>query len=284
MIKFGVAGNSLSFYAEGYKHTEQAAEWCKTRGIDCFEYSFGKGVRMTTEKARQIGNAFKKADVTLSIHCPYFINFANTDPLMIEKSIGYVMQSLEKIDEFNFGDRIVFHPATQGKDTRENAVERCKRNLEELAVVIADSGKYDKKICVETMGKLAQIGTLEEIVDFCNIAPFYYPCIDFGHLNARTFGSLRTKGDYEKIVEYMLNRLPVEKVVNMHVHFSKVMYGKSGEIKHLTFEDTVYGPEFSPFSEVIKDYNLTPVIICESDGTQAEDAITMKNIYLGNNK
>ncbi|MBO4539152.1 MAG: hypothetical protein J5781_02665 [Clostridia bacterium] len=58
------------------------------------------------------------------------------------------------------------------------------------------------------------------------------------------------------------------------------MYGSKGEIKHLTFEDTVYGPEFEPLCEAILKLGLEPYIICESDGTQAEDTVTMKNIYL----
>lgn len=280
MIKFGVAGNSNSFYNEGYKHTYQAAEWCKNRGIDAFEYSFGKGVKMTESTAITIGKAFKEQSIELSIHAPYYINFANPDPLMIEKSIGYVLASLEILKLFG-GDRVVFHPATKGKVTREEALATANANIEKLACAIEEAGFSDKKICIETMGKLAQIGTIEEVVQFCNVAPFFYPCVDFGHLNARTLGTLKGEDDYEKLIVYMLENLPEHKVKYMHSHFSKIMYGPSGEIKHLTFEDDVYGPEFAPLSKVLRKYELEPVIICESDGTQAEDAIQMKNIYFG---
>ena len=280
MIKFGVAGNSNSFYNEGYKHTYQAAEWCKNRGIDAFEYSFGKGVKMTESTAITIGKAFKEQGIELSIHAPYYINFANPDPLMIEKSIGYVLASLEILKLFG-GDRVVFHPATKGKVTREEAVATANANIEKLACAIEEAGFSDKKICIETMGKLAQIGTIEEVVQFCNVAPFFYPCVDFGHLNARTLGTLKSEDDYEKLIVYMLENLPEHKVKYMHSHFSKIMYGPSGEIKHLTFEDDVYGPEFEPLSKVLRKYELEPVIICESDGTQAEDTIQMKNIYFG---
>ena len=51
MIRFGPSGNSESFYAAGYSHTEEAASYVKEMGLDCFEYSFGRGVRMTAEKA-----------------------------------------------------------------------------------------------------------------------------------------------------------------------------------------------------------------------------------------
>ena len=93
MVKFGVAGNSESFYNEGYKHTEEAAKWCYNRGIDVFEYSFGKGVRMTKEKAEKIGAAFTQYGLEMTAHAPYYINFANPDPEKIHNSIGYVLQT-----------------------------------------------------------------------------------------------------------------------------------------------------------------------------------------------
>ena len=70
MIKFGPSGNSQSFYAAGYEHTEEAAAYVKEMGLDCFEYSFGRGVRMGEEKARSIGAAFAKENVEISVHAP----------------------------------------------------------------------------------------------------------------------------------------------------------------------------------------------------------------------
>ena len=284
MIKFGVAGNSLSFYAEGNKHTYEAAKWCAEKGIDVFEYSFGKGVRMTESTARQIGNFFRLYNVVLSVHAPYYINFANPESDKINSSINYVFQSLTKLNEFNWGERVILHPATQGKLMRNEAVELTYKNLSLLAENVVQQGFSDKKICLETMGKLAQIGTVEEIINFCKIAPFYFPCIDFGHINARTMGGLKSSDDYRRIIDFMLDNLPFEKVNRMHIHFSKIMYGSAGEIKHLTFSDNIFGPEFFPLALVIKEYNLEPVIICESDGTQAEDAIFMKELFYGNTK
>ena len=52
-----------------------------------------------------------------------------------------------------------------------------------------------------------------------------------------------------------------------------------GEIKHLTFADNVYGPEFEPFCEVIVKNNLTPHVLSESAGTQMFDSLYMKEKY-----
>ncbi len=278
MIKFGVAGNSNSFYAEGHKSTVEAAKWCKDRGIDCFEYSFGRGITIGAEKAKEIGMAFRDYGVELSVHAPYFINFSNTDPEKIDNSIGYILNSIKILEAFG-GERVVFHPASQGKLTREEAQEIAMSNMHKLHQAILDRG-YDRfKICPETMGKQNQMGTVAEVIDYCNIAECFYPCIDFGHINAREQGILKSTLNYNTIIEEMLAKLPKNKVKCMHVHFSKIQYGAKGELKHLTFADDKYGPEFSHFAESIVAYQLTPYIISESDGTQAEDAVTMKEIY-----
>ena len=57
------------------------------------------------------------------------------------------------------------------------------------------------------------------------------------------------------------------------------MYGAKGEIKHLTFADDKYGPDFAPLAVALKELGLEPFIVSESDGTQAEDASEMKRIY-----
>ena len=278
MIKFGPSGNCESFYAEGLAHTEQSAGFVKNRGLDCFEYSFGRGVRMTEEKARSIGAAFEKAGVEISAHAPYFINFANPDDEMAAKSYGYVLDTAKALKLMG-GKRVVFHPAAQGKASREEAVALTEERLKILRDYIYELGLQEMIFSPETMGKLAQIGTVEEITRFCKIDKIYVPCIDFGHINAREQGSLKTVADYKTRLEYMISELGFEKMEHFHMHFSKIMYSAKGEVKHLTFEDTVYGPEFAPLAVALKELRLKPYIVSESAGMQAEEAREMKDIY-----
>ena len=280
MIKFGPSGNCESFYAEGFSHTEEAPAFVKNRGLDCFEYSFGRGVRMSEDKAISIGEAFAAEGVEISVHAPYFINFANPDDEMAAKSYGYVLDSAKMLKLMG-GKRVVFHPAAQGKATREEAVALTEERLKILRDYIYLNYLQDLIFCPETMGKLAQIGTVEEITRFCKIDPVYLPCIDFGHINAREQGSLKTVEDYKSRLQYMIDELGYEKMKHFHMHFSKIMYSVKGEIKHLTFEDEVYGPEFAPLAIALKELKLEPYIVSESAGTQAEDALDMKKTYFG---
>ena len=278
MIKFGPSGNGESFYAAGHKHTEEAGEYCKRLGLDCYEYSFGRGILLSEGKAELIGQSFKDAGVEMSVHAPYFINFANPDDEAAQKSYNYVLNSAKFLKLFG-GRRVVFHPAAQGKLSRGQAVSLTCDRLKVLRDYIYLNGLDDLYFCPETMGKLAQVGTLEEVVDFCKIDKVFIPAIDFGHINAREGGSLKTVEDYKSRLQYMISELGYERVKHFHVHFSKIMYGGKGEIKHLTFADTVYGPEFGPLAIALKQLELEPYIVSESAGTQAEDALEMKRIY-----
>ncbi len=280
MIKFGPSGNCESFYAEGHTRTEEAAAFVRERGLDCFEYSFGRGVRMSEGTAASILAAFQKEGIEISAHAPYFINFANPDDEMAEKSYGYVLDTAKALKAMG-GKRVVFHPAAQGKATREEAVSLTEKRLLILRDLIYANGLEDMIFSPETMGKLAQIGTVEEIARFCKIDPIFVPCIDFGHINAREQGSLKTAADYQSRLQYLIDGLGYERMKHFHVHFSKIMYSAKGEIKHLTFQDELYGPEFAPLAEALKTLGLEPYIVSESAGTQAEDAESMKKVYFG---
>ena len=277
-IKFGPSGNSVAFQQAGLSGSEQSAVWVKKMGLDCFEYSFGRGVNLSDEKAMLIGKAFKEVGVEISVHAPYYVNFANPDEEIVEKSYNYVISSAKKLKIMG-GKRVVFHPASQGKLQRDVAVNLTKNRLKILRDKIYENGLSDLYFCPETMGKLGQIGSVEEITEFCKIDKIFVPALDFGHINAREQGILKSSCDYEKILTPMISELGYEKMVNFHSHFSKIEYTLKGEVRHLTFEDTLYGPDFLPLSVALKKLNLNPYVICESAGTQDVDALAMKKIY-----
>ena len=278
MMKFGPAGNCKTFYDAGYKRTLEAPKWLSENGLDAYEYSFGKGFTLPDNTASLIADEMKKYNISISVHAPYYINFATPTEEMAEKSYGYVLESLRKLRILG-GNRLVVHPASQGKMTRQEAVELCKERLTILRDKIIEAGFGDMYICLETMGKSAQIGTYEEILDFCTIYDKFIPTFDFGHINALTQGTLKTADDFRKIIDRSIDVIGLERTKMAHVHFSKIEYSSKGEVKHLTMEDEVYGPEFEPFAMIAKEYDLNCVVICESKEFMGRDAILMKNIY-----
>ena len=279
MVKFGPSGNSNEFYESGLKNSEQAPKWLAEKGLTLYEYSFGRGTNITDKKCELIGSEAEKYGVEVSVHAPYYINFANPDDQMIQKSIGYVQKSLEYLDLLN-AEKVVVHTASVGKMEREQALNRVKTTLQQcLNQVKQNCNTKNKYICLETMGKYMQIGTYEEIIDLCTMDDVLIPTFDFGHINCIMQGGLKTEQDYQKIFELCFEKLGEFKTKNCHIHFSKIEYSSKGEIKHLDLSDTQYGPEFEPLARVIKKLNLTPTIICESKNKMMEDALVLKQIY-----
>jgi deoxyribonuclease-4 len=88
MIRFGPSGNSDEFYAQGYKHTSEAMQWISGMGLSAFEYSFGRGVRLKPDTAKKIAGEAKKYDIFLSVHAPYYINFASAQTESKNKNIA----------------------------------------------------------------------------------------------------------------------------------------------------------------------------------------------------
>ena len=108
------------------------------------------------------------------------------------------------------------------------------------------------------------------------------PVVDFGHINARTLGeAFKAEDDYLRVFDSIANTLDDDSARNLHCHFSKIEWTNAGEKKHLTFEDETFGPDFAPLMRVLSREKLTPTIICESAGTQSDDALAMKKYYLG---
>ncbi len=274
--KFGPAGNGEAFYAAGLKSTYQAPAWLKEYGLDAYEYQCGQGVRGSDEVFAKIGDEARKSGIQLSLHAPYFISLSGTEEEKRLKSIEYIRQSVHAAEIMGAGI-IVIHTGSASKISRAEAVTLAKDTMYKALEALPDTGVA---FGLETMGKVNQLGTLEEVVDICKIDKRLRPVVDFGHLNARNIGSLFvTDDDYRRVFDYIAENLGAEYAQSLHCHFSKIEYTGSGEKKHLTFADTVYGPEFEPLASVLAKEGLAPTIICESAGTQAEDSLEMKKMY-----
>ncbi len=276
--KFGPAGNSESFTAMGYKSSLQVPEYIVKMGLDCFEYQCGRGVNIGQEKASQLGAIAAEKGITLSLHAPYYISMSSVEEEKRLNSVKYILDSAKAVNAMG-GDRIIVHTGSCGKISREKALELAIDTMKMAVSALDSEGLSNIHICPETMGKVNQLGTLDEVLELCLVDDRLIPCIDFGHLNARDLGILKTKDDFEKIFVAIKNKLGTDRLKCFHSHFSKIEYTTGGEKKHLTFSDTVYGPDFEPVMELTDKYDLSPTFICESAGTQAEDAKSMKDYY-----
>ena len=276
---FGPAGNAESFSAV-HKSSLAAPRWIADLGLDCYEYQCGKGVHVGEETARKVGENARAAGISLSLHAPYFINLANPDREALEKTIGYITGACRVADWMGAG-RVVIHSGALMKRTRRQALDTAMASLREVLAACDGQGFSHIALCPETMGKINQLGDLDEVLALCTLDGRLVPCIDFGHLYARSLGAEDGAEAFARMLDRVEAALGRERAARFHSHFSHIEFTPNGGEKcHRTFgNDGGYGPDWAPLAAQVARRGWSPTFICESAGTQAEDALEMKRVY-----
>ena len=272
---FGPGGNGDLFRLTK-KKTQQAPAWVHDFGLDAYEYEAGRGFVAADAVLQGVGDNAAAVGIHVSVHAPYFISLSGTNPETRLKSIDYIEESVHAARLLG-ADTVVVHTGSAAKIKREEAMVLAADTLTQMLERLNTDGVY---IGLETMGKINQLGTLEEVLALCKISPRLRPVVDFGHMNARELGGyFKAEDNYKAVFDRIGSVLSADVAQNLHCHFSRIEWTNAGEKRHLTFADTQFGPDYEPLMRVLQREKLTPTIICESAGTQAEDALTMKKYY-----
>ena len=279
--QFGPAGNAESF-SKVHKSSLAAPAWIAQQGLDCYEYQCGKGVHVGEDTARKLGEKAREAGIALSVHAPYFINLANPDPESRAKTTNYVLESCF-VAQVMGAERIVIHSGALMKRSRQEALDIAKETLKQVLEACDRQGYGNITLCPETMGKINQLGDLDEVLELCTLDERLVPCVDFGHLYARSLGELEGEQACREMLDKVERVLGEERASRFHSHFSRIEFTPNGgEKRHRTFADHGgFGPDWTPLAREVARRGWSPTFICESAGTQAEDAVEMKRIYQG---
>lgn len=276
MWYFGTAGTPDSYKGSSVDYIP----WLKQRGLNAFEYQCGRGVRVSPETAEAIRAAAQENGIRLSLHAPYFISLSSVDPQKRLNSIDYIMQSALAAEMLGAG-RIIVHSGSVSGMERETAVALAAQTLKQAIEALDAAHLGHITVCPETMGKQNQLGTVEEVCGFCTLDDRLIPCVDFGHLYARSLGQVNSYEAFCAELDKIGNTLGTERLKQLHIHFSHIEFTAGGEKKHLNFCDGMFGPDFEPLCEALEAKGVEPVIISESAGRQDEDALEMKRIHEG---
>lgn len=274
---FGPGGNCEAFAARYRSKTQMAPQWVVEHGLNAYEYEAGRGIGASPDTLVAIGREAARLGVQMSFHAPYFISLSSIEEQKRQNSIDYIAQSLAAAELL--GARIiVVHTGSTAKMTRRDALMLAADTVARALEQLPDNGVL---IGLETMGKVNQLGTLDEVIELCRMdTSRLAPVVDFGHLNARDCGGVFPDGDaYKRVFDSIGTVLGDCHAQNLHCHFSRIEYTAGGEKRHVTLADTAWGPDPEPLMQVISDWHLSPTIISESAGTQTADAAYMKTVY-----
>ncbi|NLO89635.1 MAG: TIM barrel protein [Clostridia bacterium] len=278
LCRFGPAGNSPVFYKSGGKSSVEIPQWLHHLDLTAYEYQCGRGIKIGEETAKLIGKNAKKYGIALSIHAPYYINFCTEDRDKLEKSKNHLLKTM-LLAKWMEADMVVFHPGSIGNMSRQQAFKNAADALEKfLSNEVSRWGVEGIKISPETMGKKRNLGTLDEVIELCSIFNLE-PTIDFAHIHAVGHGALKTKGDFERVLEKIENNLGFDVLKNLHIHFSQIEFTEAGEKRHWSIREEGFGPDFSLLAKLLIEKNMKATVICESADRQVEDALVYKSIY-----
>ncbi|MGC8601172.1 MAG: TIM barrel protein [Thermoprotei archaeon] len=266
--RFGTAGIPRDYRGK----TPGVMSYLASRGLYAFEYEAVRGVRISDDEATLLGEEARKYGIKLSMHAPYYVNLGSNDDKIWRESLSRVSQAMRAL-EIAKGTIVVVHPGYYG-ESPEDALRNVIKAISSL------EGKWHVKIGIETMGRLSQIGSLEEVVAISLSFPsFVVPVIDWAHLEARSLGHMRTKDDAIAVLNYLDERLDEQDISTLHCHFSKMEFSRSGEVRHHDLEEQGFYPDFQPVAEAFVELGISdPTFISETSSSE-RDAITMKRIF-----
>ena len=258
------------------RSTEMGIAQIRKLGLDAMELAFVHSVNIRKEKTLGVNKTSKRFDVVLSCHGQYYINLNSPEPEKVEASIERVLKAA-RIANLCGAVSLIFHPGFYMKGDPKEVYIRIRDRLAEIVDTL-ESESNPIWIRPETTGKMAQFGTLDEILDLSTDIEQVLPCIDFSHIYARSLGKINTYEAFREVLEGVEASLGKEGIRNLHVHLSGIEYGKRGEIKHLNLEDSDIN--YSQLLAAFIEFDADGIIICESPKRE-EDALVLKETFKG---
>jgi len=231
-------------------------------------------------------------NIKISVHAAYYIVLTSSDKDKVARSIDMLKRTFELADIMG-ADTVVLHPGSLYKKPSAEVGEILASNVTDFFNQI---GKTNVGLFLETAGKKAQFGSVREILSVTNVVEGAYPCIDFGHVHARSDGGLRE----DKSIDHVFSVLAENGVFalgnRVHFHYTPIHYGTRGEIQHRKIDD-VYSPEdaktsldthqtgqlyFPRYNRIVENLaklNIPATIISETHNSQEQGAMAMRQYY-----
>jgi len=256
-VLFGPAG-----YPEDAKgNPKKVFEIIRESGLSALEYAAVHGLRISEEKAYQIGELAAKHDISMSMHAAYYISLASKNLETRERSKQRLVKALVFAPKMGV-KRIVFHVGSYGGLEAEEAHQVIRKALQEVWEEAGSAAK-GALLAPEIAGKLSVYGSVDEIIRLCSEVEGTIPTIDWAHLYARSQGNINDKENYLKILERFEGSLGTSFIDNMHFHVSGIEYTTAGESRHQPLGKK-WGPDILPLVQIITEVGYKPTFISES--------------------
>jgi deoxyribonuclease-4 len=238
------------------------------RGLSACEIDFEGGFWMSYEFAEELGGLAREADVALSVHAPLagFMGHAERGK-KLNMAVGMLDHSAG-IAKAAGAEVVVFHPGFLLGRTREEAIDSVVEQLGELRERLAGKGR-DVPFGIEVMGRVRELGSLDDVCEIASRLDWVRPVIDFAHMHATSDGAFLS---VEPFAEALAKAdAVIEQGAPFHIHFSDIQYANRNETKHLPYGEGTLRAE--PLRDALAQFARPATVISESPTPESTDVI-----------
>jgi deoxyribonuclease-4 len=238
---------------------EDAAAWLTTHGYRAVEIGFAGGFWLDYESAPLLGETMRAADVVVSVHAPLAAFMGH---VAREKKFKMALGMLDHtagLAKAVGAEVIVFHPGFLLERERERAIADVVDQLGDLRSRLESKDRL-VPFGVEVMGRVRELGTLDDVLAIASQVDFVRPVLDFAHMHATSDGAYVGVDDFASALE------AADEVMDagapFHIHFSDIAYANRNETKHLPYGEGTLRAD--PLRDALARFERPATVISEA--------------------
>jgi deoxyribonuclease-4 len=143
--------------------------------------------------------------------------------------------------------------------------------VEQLALVRERLEGKDRAVPfgIEVMGRVRDLGSLDDCVEISRRTGWVRPVIDFAHMHATSDGAFVEPEPFREALELADSVLAPDAL--FHIHFSDIAFANRNETKHLPYGDGTLRAD--PLREALAGFERPATVISESPDEASSQAI-----------
>src|SRR5437879_3553741 len=171
---------------------EASVERLVERGYEACEIDFGDGFWMDWEFAQRLGELAREAAIRLSVHAPLagFMGHAERGGRKHQMAVG-MLDHTAGLAQACGAAPVVIHPGFLLGRSRDTAIAAVVQQLGELGQRLESKGRL-VPFGIEVMGRVQELGTLDDVIAISSKFEWVRPVPDFSHMHAASDGRVVT--------------------------------------------------------------------------------------------
>jgi deoxyribonuclease-4 len=253
---------------------EEAAAVLAAGGYRACEIGFTSGFWLDYDTAPALGGALRAEDIVLSVHAPLAAFMGHVEREKKFKMALGMLDHTAGLAKAAGAEVIVFHPGFLLGREREQAIADVVDQLGDLRARLEAKDRL-VPFGVEVMGRVRELGTLDDVLAIAAQVDFVRPVLDFAHMHATSDGAYTDVDAFATALQ--ATDAVMEPEAPFHIHFSDIAYANRNETKHLPYGEGTLRAE--PIRDALMRFERPATVISESP--DAVSTQTIGTVLLG---